>query len=167
MSKKNNSGYYGESKVVSDTHYTLGPKILMTNIDCLEYKTMPDGKIVFVALIDYKNGTENNSQTISMRHSAMQAQLSLANTLNLPMFITLTYLDPEKYDIPMYYVIPVNSLAKKIFTDREVKDVGKWFSVLDYSRFQHMLRAITPRGIDINGLSSARREYKLPKIDIG
>lgn len=165
--RKNNSGHYGEGKAVSDMHFRLGKAHKSTNIDCLEYKYV-NGKRIRVAVIDYKYGTQKEGQyPISLADDAMQCQLELANDLNLPFFIVITFLDTNVCDVPMYYVIYANNLAKSVFDSVGRRNNGYWFSVRDYAKFQCLLRHIEPDENEIKWLSSIRKtSYTLPKINI-
>jgi hypothetical protein len=151
----NNSGFYGEKQITSDIHRTLGKSICMTNLDCLEYHYV-NGEIVFVALIDYKEGCAQNTE---VGRSSIQARTKLATGLSLPYFHTKTYLDQTLYPIPMYFVIPKNNLAKDLFIQTKQNTDGEWMSVSNYSRFQHYLRKILPNENEIKHLSNKYKEY--------
>ena len=151
----NNSGFYGEKQITSDTHRTLGPQILCTNLDCLEYMYV-NGQIVFVAVIDYKEGC---AKDIHLGQSAADAQVKLAVLLNLPLFIVLTYLDPNIYPIPMYKVIAENELAKNKMTHINFNPDGEWMSIRRYSHFRHYLRGLIPDKNVLDKLSTKMCQY--------
>jgi len=156
---RNYSGHYGEEQYVSDTHRTLGDKIMSTNLDCVEYHYV-NGEIELIAFIDYKEGHIGKL----VNTSAKDAQKKMAALLGLPMFEVLTYLDPDKYDIKMYYVIPLNQEAKDLFTHLQLPLDGKWLSIKNYARFQHYLRKIKVNEEEIKHLDNRKTTYPLPKI---
>ena len=140
----------------SKFHRKLGRKIFMTDIDGLEYKYAPSG-IEFVAVIDYKAvlNDKYNLQPIYLNRSSIQANRHLANKLEIPFFIVVTYLT-DNYEVPMYYVYPANENANKY--------KPTWMSVHQFSEFQHELRNISPNQMEIGCLSKEMAEYNLPKI---
>ena len=158
MSSHHNTQYYGEEKIVSDTHYTLGSKILMTNLDCLEY-VYKNGKLTRVCLIDYKHKGEK----LSTKWDPVQCQADLARDLDLPLFFVITYLNPQEYDVPMYFTLPVNKKAVENFPDIG----GKWMTVKQYAEWHHQIRGIEIPEKDkdqIHLLSNAFKKYSLPDL---
>jgi hypothetical protein len=150
--------YYSEDQIVSDTHYTLGSGLHMTNIDCLEYK-WHQGKRVRVAIIDYKYP----GQALSTQYDAIQVQAELAHDLQLPFFFVITYLEPTRFPVPMYYVIPINQMATIVLPDL----IGSWMSLQQYSRWLHQIRKIEipHKDIDsVNKLSNQVQKYTLPNL---
>jgi len=142
-------------------HRKLGRKILMLDIDCLEYQ-FKHGRIENVAIIDYKFP---NIKNICADDLSNKVQINLANQLNIPFFIVITYLDTEEYSIPMFYVIAMNDIAKNMFAS--TKKTKFWLSAFGYCRFQHFLRGINidlEREPELASLSKETAEYKLPTI---
>lgn len=127
----------------------LGRQLYMTDLDSLHF-TYKNNQIVFSAIIDYKN---SNVYEITDKPAAIKAQKHLANILNIPFFICITFLDPIIHIIPMYYLIPVNSIAKSCVPKH------KWFSENDYSLLQHDLRYIEQEP-NLN-LSTTYKEYPI------
>lgn len=87
---------------ISNRHREFGWNVAFTDIDFmgLEYD---QGKPV--CLIEYKHFNAK----INLSHPSIQAQKWLADKAELPFFLVV-YL-PEKF---MYYVVPVNELAKNV-----------------------------------------------------
>ena len=134
-------------------HRRLGRKLYMLDIDHMAY-TYRNGNIEFCSVIDWKNGSAKN---ISTKWSPIQAQIVLADKLEIPFFIVVTYLDPALYKIPMYYVIPINTKAKSI-------SGMKWYTEYDYSLLEHQIRNAS---VEITeALSKDYTEYDLPEIEI-
>lgn len=161
---------YGEHTNLRDNlpslqHRTLGKRIAMTDIDQLEYVHEKDGTIRFVAIIDVKHGSIEKLLDVS----AIKAQEMLAEKLDIPFFIVLTYLDPEKYEVPMYYIRPKNHQARDIMIKLKkslashFQEGGLWCSVYDYSKFQHYIRKIIPNENEIKNLSKKFLTYSIPK----
>lgn len=133
-------------------HRILGKCILYTDIDSLQTEegSMDNinleylnnyGKNKRVAIFDYKRQNAGKQQSVGMQYSAMQTQLELANDLNIPLFMVLTYLS-EEYEHKMYYVIPINDIAKDFFKKRKIDCCGMWQTLKTHSQFQHALRDI-------------------------
>jgi hypothetical protein len=158
MSNKNNSGYYGQAKYISDVHRTLGRKVLMSDIDQLEYH-YEDQRIVLDAIIDVKEGHVGELHMTS----AIQAQKVLADQLGLPFFKCLCWLDPEKYEIPTYWVVPLNDPARAVFTATKQDWNGVYMSVYSFAKFQHYLRKMKADENEIGHLSKKVKRYELPQ----
>lgn len=134
----------------------MGAKPLSTNVDCFEYVYI-DGVLILVAMVDYKH----KGESLSTRHSAIQCQALIARKLALPFFFTITYLDPAEYDVPMYYVIPVNQMATSKITQIE----GQWMTVRQYALWLHEIRGIRVPEKDveiIDKLPNTFKRYQLP-----
>ena len=129
----------------------------MFNLDCIEYY-YDNGARKRAALIDYKDG----ALKVWKFDDAFYAQIELANDLKLPFFHVLTYLDPERFAIPMYFVVPRNTDAKNRFKFLNFDVNGKWMSIREYSKFQHWLRKLKPELNTLNKLSDLRDQYQLP-----
>lgn len=142
-------------------HYIMGKCCAMTDNDLtlttegiLEESTMEylrtNNNRKPVALIDYKYIDQKN---VGKQYfgdvldngkpiEAIHAQAEIADyeyKEPLPFFVALTYLD---WDIPQYYIIPVNIAAKSMFNSYSFNLDGKWLSVKTFSQFLHNLRKL-------------------------
>ena len=127
--KTRNSPYTGTDLPTLDTHRKLGDRCYMLDVDMLEY-SYQDGIVKFAAVIDNKHGT---AKMIKME-SSTKAQMELARQLVVPFFICINFIDPDFFDIPMYYLIPISDLAK-------VKlNAPTWMTIRSMSKFQAELR---------------------------
>lgn len=184
MSKIANT-LYKDNNLASDFHRVSGKYSYVTDIDLIpsgesentdnmffEYK-YENGNVEPVACIDFKMP----GKSLSDKYSAIKAQISISNKLNVPFFFAVTYLD-ERYPTKCYYIIPINEIARN---NLKIKGVGAWCSLKEYSKFQHKLRNITwngnepiePKNAEVVGLScktladlpNTKQKYELPNLD--
>jgi hypothetical protein len=128
------------------------------NSNCLEYIINND-EVEFVAVISYIKG---DIEVLSLDGYSEKIQLELSNKLNIPYFIFLTYL--EKYEIPMYFILPINKMAKDLFTKYNCSVEGKWFSIRNTIRFLSFLHKKNINEDEISSFSNKKNIYKLPSI---
>lgn len=133
-------------KLPSLFHRCLGQRIYMTDLDSLltshdqienltqEFSMQDD--LSLIALIDYKH---YNIKSISKKPPAIRAQIKMADKLEIPFFIVITYLDLAT---PMYFTVPMNDISKKFFTKYNQPLPGRWMTVKIFSQFQHTLRCL-------------------------
>lgn len=136
--------------------------------------------------IDYKriNLNDVDKQSFSDSYWTVQSQAYVCDCqfkIPVPFFITLTYLSEEYLD-KMYYVIPTNNTAKKLFKQYQKNLKGEWMTPLKFSQFQHLLRDISwngeeiidsehtqavglPSNIKLNQLPNKKTIYPLPKLN--
>jgi hypothetical protein len=158
---------FESDKSPSDKHYKMGSRLYMTDIDGLLYNYV-DGEPDFVAIYDYKHGSAKKEGN---KLGTMRVQSKLAERLDVPFFCILYYLDPELYDVPMYYVIPVNKKAKKIIFKLEPEKVyGFWLSEYLFSKWEHeVIRGLNFDDYkdeeEIQLLCQDCKKYPLPKLD--
>lgn len=184
MSHVQNTQYSGNPHA-STYHRILGKNIYATDIDqieCtngtiqemyIEYK-FDQNRPKSVAWIDFKNP----GLKLSDKFTTCMIQSDDATRLNIPFFYVITYLD-DRYPVKMYYVIPINTIARDLFGNKEI---GYWLSLKDFSKFQHSLRGIKwngnetidnqnlskchlPHNLKLNQLSSEVVKYQLPALD--
>jgi hypothetical protein len=160
MATHQNTIYGNADKLYSTEHRKLGKQIYMADLDSVEFHYV-DSKLVLVAVIDYKNG---NAKLIGTKYPGVQAQLLVAEGLSLPFYICLDYLAEE---IPMYYLLPINTKAKIQLSDRRPSP-GVWMSPKEFSQFQHSIRNITfnHHDPDLQKLSDTITTYPLPTIQL-
>lgn len=82
-----------------------------------------------VAFVDFKMP----GKSLSDKYFTIRGQINMATKLGIPFFFIITYLD-DRYPVKMYYIIPINKIARKKYKD------GGWLSLRRYSQFQHHLR---------------------------
>lgn len=175
MTKLNHTGL--KDPLPSEWHRKMGNRVYMTDIDNLEY-CFRAGKRVFIAIIDDKHG---DAKSLSLKYDPMQAQLDLAEQLNIPHFIAISYLHK---DVPVYYVIGTNELGKSKMARfleglkeqmkvRQWEDDRSWLSPKQYSQFQHFIRDVDwnpwelddKTGFKLQDLPEKVLVYALPFID--
>ena len=127
---------YDTNVAASDHHRVLGSHIYGADLDMLEYKYLSNGTIVPAAIIDWKYPGDK----LGMKYSAIQLQRAVADKLEVPFFMAITYLS-DTYPVKCYYVIPCNTLSIKYFY-KCVKPInGCWCSLQGFSKLQHALRS--------------------------
>lgn len=169
MTKKQHTPFFID-KFAIETHRLLGDRIYGTDIDMLEF-TYHDGKPKFVAMVDYKHG---NIQQVNSKAESLQVQIQLANTLQIGFFLCVTYLEAELFPTPMYYVVPINTIAKIKLSGYTYDGEGVWMSLQQYSKFQHNLRDIMWNPYEhnveakksLNELSDVVVKYPLPQFNL-
>lgn len=167
MTKQQLTPFYTDTYAI-DYHRKLGSRCYGLDIDMIE-QTYENGKIKFITAIDYKHG---NSYLINTSAAPIQAQFALTDQLSIGFFICITYLDPADFPIPMYFLIPMNDLARKLLQGYERHDNGTWFSIKEYSKFQHLIRNLEwnenetdkNSGDKLSDLSEQIHHYRIPKI---
>ncbi len=188
MSRQSNTDFKANESA-SDYHRILGKCCYYSDLDmteadsgseeamCISY-TYDNKNIKPVAIIDWKYP----GKSLSDKYSAVQLRLTIANSLNIPMFFCITYLD-EQYPIKCFYVIPINLNAKHYFRRCGLVWQGEWMSVKTFSKFQHGLRnktwngeeEIDPKNAAACGLSVGKlkdlpnqlTKYELPQMEFG
>jgi len=167
MTKKQYTSFYTDTHAI-DYHRKLGNKCYGTDIDMLEF-TYENGEPKFLAMIDYKHG---NSQFVNLAAPTVQAQMKLANQIKVGFFICITYLNPEEFETPMYFLVPMNDQAKTSLAGYERTENGTWFTVKQYSKFQHDLRKVfwnrfekDNDGQVLGDLSDEDVRYNLPRFN--
>lgn len=139
---------YKDNNLASDFHRISGRYCYTTDIDCLATNTGNEDNMFFeysydnhkikpVAMIDWKHP----GKSLSDKYSAVQAQIAIADKLEVPFFFIITYLSDE-YDTKMYYVIPINEKARKIWAFWQRETPGDWLTLKSYSKFHHSLRKL-------------------------
>ena len=134
----------------------------MSDVDNLEYSFGMDGSVVFNAIIENKFGMV---EEINLQESSIKMLQALADKLSVPFLLCITYVDPNHFKIPMYYVLPLNQLATDYNT------VG-WLTVKQFSYFLHTIRDIKFNYLEwipatqstLGELSNDYMEYNLPII---
>lgn len=156
-------------------HRRLGRKIMSTDLDSLEYHYDGTGKLIFDAVIDYKYGKNASQSPVSTRRSCMQAQRQLAESIGIPFFCVITYLDQ---DPPMYLVVGANQQATEFLHGiNRIKTPGiqaLWMTPYCFSKFQHSIRKIAfdpneenqQTGEKLSELSNRRATYLVPRLEI-
>lgn len=140
---------------ISNRHREFGWNVAFTDIDFmgLEYD---QGKPV--CLIEYKHFNAK----INLSHPSIQAQKWLADKAELPFFLVV-YL-PEKF---MYYVVPVNELAKNVPNCSE----PKYWSEKNFVKLLYFLRnRICPTEVLDKMSKTVDKTLPLPNItgvDVG
>lgn len=191
MSKAQATEFFG-NRLVSMRHRTYGPEIYVADCD-MKYTThgIVEGKMIeysfidnepqSIAHIDYKHPGDCKS-LLSDRPSTIRVQIGDANKIGIPFFICVYYLEPKIHDIPMYYPIPCNVLARSIFSRHGWSLGGEWMTEYHYVRFHHILHKIPFDGeikidedaLAINGMCrgmklkdhcKTKKIYKLPPMD--
>ncbi len=168
---------YKVNPEASDYHRVLGKKAYGSDIDMFEYTYNQDGTIKPIALFDYKYP----GKQLGDNYSPIQLRITIADKLNLPFFVAVTYLD-DKYPVKMYYIIPINNNAKNYFKRCELSSDGHWFSLRAFSKLQHALRGHKwnpeeeindkngeacglPVFAKLKDLSNEVKQYPLPLLD--
>ena len=112
----------------------------------IEY-TKDNGKIRRVAIIDHKDGSNFDPHYNKMAYEFYQ---DLASDLQLPFFTCEDYLDPVRFWVPCFYLIPENDLAKQLLISfgRDKKwnnpsSPGIWLSIYDEARLRSFIRGQT------------------------
>lgn len=144
----------------------------MSDYDHFLHYNYENGQERICAFFDLKKGDvidehgKINSKSVLTKTSAIKAQIRMADMLDLPFFINITFID--QVNVIMFYVIPMNQKAKKILR-LNVKDgeSGCWLSEFDYVRFEYFLRFEKFDDPELeNKLSKQVVKYKLPKIEL-
>lgn len=153
-------------------HHLAGIDTPTSDADCIEVEggTMKDTFIEYCrlnnnkrkrfAIADYKRqcnaiNFKKKPQTVSMAYDGMQLQKELAEDLNLPFFVYCTYLSDE-YNIKMYFILAMNTLAEDFFIDNKYDINGEWMTLKEHSIFQHQLRGKT-----FNPLEPIQEEHRM------
>lgn len=145
-----------------------------------------DGKKRAKFAIDYKrvNLETVNTRLISDKEFTIEAQAfhwDCELKIPRPFFVVLTYLS-EEFEYKMYYVIPANNAAKLMFQNYNKHPKGQWMTVLQFARWQHLLRDLTldpeeiidkehtravglPDGTKLKDLPNKEHIYPLPQLD--
>lgn len=104
-------------------HRLYGKKLIMEDIDCIEYDYHTDEA---VAVIETKFGA---NKTVDFNDRQVKRQIKLADKLNVPFFINQYYLlderkqlmVPEQLDVDpshvQYFLIPGNRLSYKFISE--------------------------------------------------
>src|SRR5271169_148012 len=162
------------SLVASRQHRWLGAGCVMIDLDNLESKIIGERespvectqfkqfetfqnylkkKTQLCAIIDNKKGDlidDNGNPTcahIPLDYAIAQ-QCERAQEWKAAFFIAVDYLEKtECYPIPMYLLIPMNTMAMDFYSKIEAIETkknyfGKWLSVYQYSQFLHQIREI-------------------------
>lgn len=177
-------------------HRALGRACFASDIDSFEMTSMntEDSFMEFkidlnnyecVAFFDYKMILSNpeKPQRFSDDYAPIRAQGKIADLqfkTPVPFFLALTFLD-ESYPDKMYYIIPINTSAKKFFKKYNISIKGNWQTTLQFSQFQHLLRKIKwnpeeiinericdtinlPQGSKLKNLPNTKIKYNLPQL---
>jgi hypothetical protein len=185
MSLRQNNPFDNQNNLASLFHRISGNRCYCSDIDSLHSSLgetsmfleskFNAGKPELSFMADYKMP----GKTLSDKWAGVQIQLADAErTPALPLFHIITYLGSE-YPVKMFYVIGVNQLAQQ-----SVSGMGSWFSVREFSQWQHQMRKIKwnpeetldAKNVENCGLNpkvvrrlidlpAERKEYPLPKLD--
>lgn len=151
MSNISNTPFYGND-LASNWHRVLGDSACCTDIDLqllneneventmhelnTTYDELTETRdIELAAIMDYKYPSGLPAANLSDSYFSIRWQIKHATKNNAPYFIVLYYLDPAKYEVPMYYVIPANEIAREVLP-LELKYAGEWMTVKAFSKFQ-------------------------------
>ena len=157
MTKPHYTEFY-DNQLYSDTIRTLDRRLYNCNIDNIFWKYVDDIPVP-VFIIEEKNG----KAAIIRQEESLRFQTSLANQLDIPFVICISYLEEA---IPMLYVIAGNNLAEKYIKTSNWRGevTGEWKSVAEYNDLLLWMKGL--KQSEKNELSMLRMEYKLPKIEI-
>ena len=150
MSKKENTNL--RDNLPSIAHRDLGKRLYMADIDCVLYTYDENGKCKIVGLLDWKNPAAKEIDT----WSSSDAYMAIAHQMKVPLWYCITFLDPDKFAVPMYYLIGVDPLAKKSIWHHI------WLSEYEYSLFEHQLRDLSIDHNELKNLCRQKRVYTLP-----
>lgn len=172
--------------LASDYHRILGYRMYSQDIDMMMTEIGNKEEMFYeftgngnpVAMIDYKYP----GQRLSDKHFSIQGQINIANRLEIPFFFAITYLDVN-HPIKMYYVIPINKLAREFWIETNRKPLpGAWLTLRQFSQFEHALRSMPwnpaepipernleavqlQPGMTLGDLPNVKAEYPLPQLD--
>ena len=136
-----------------------------------------ENDIITVATFDWKhNGIfgeykeENPGESIvDLNRPSIKYQIALAKRENAPAFLGITYTKENEQPIPMFFLHPLNDLAKnKLDTFVGKKLLDRWLTPYAMSQFCFKLseKVCLPNG-KYKSLSNIKSIYPLPKITCG
>jgi len=158
MTKRRKSDHVSDT-YASDMHRNLGTRCYYADADGIEYG-YDNGKVVFHSIMENKYGKIEN---LNLQESSITMLKALADILSVPLFLVITFMDPKFFNVPMYYVHPLNAKA-------EQPNLG-WLTVKQYSVFLHKVHGIQWNYLEwiaelqctLGQLPNQYKEYPLPE----